>query len=153
MQAIHLLFTLGIFVALTDEKPATETRNLQGTWIVAAAEGRGKPVEQLKGAKVIFSGETVTFNVAGHEESGKYKIDATKKPIAIDIIKKTPDGKMEVDRGIYQLDGNELKLCQGGIDKSRSFPEDKETVVHERKRPLAFDSKQGLLMTLKREQN
>lgn len=152
MKPYWMTMLVGLLVAADDTKTAqaTDRERLQGTWVVVSAEMKGQPFEVLKGSKIVFSGETVTFKAKEQEGKGTFAIDPAAKPRAIDLSKSGEDGKKETDAGVYQLDGDELKLCLGGVKKQRTFPDGKEDSTGS-KRPTGFDSRQGVLLILKRE--
>jgi uncharacterized protein (TIGR03067 family) len=147
------VISLGMGADDTKNPSDLEKDKLQGTWIVESIEVDGKPLdgELIKDATIAFSGDLITAKFQDQSKLGKFRLDATKKPKEIDLLNDdaTAD-KKEVDRGIYQLEGDALKLCLGGATKSRSFgdAEEKSTV---NVRPKAFDSRQGALAVLKRK--
>jgi uncharacterized protein (TIGR03067 family) len=88
---------------------------LQGTWTVVTAEADGKhlPAEQTKSLKLIFHGDKYTFQTPDHGIAGTYKLDPAKKPRAIDATRAEGPDKGKVVLGIYQVDGDQLKMCFG----------------------------------------
>src|SRR5262249_5472560 len=71
--------------------------------------------------KVILTGEKLSFAGGDETPSSNYKLDPSKKPKTIDTV----DDK-ETRKGIYLLDGKELKLCFGSTLHVASFsPGDK----------------------------
>jgi uncharacterized protein (TIGR03067 family) len=114
-----------------------EIRNLQGTWKVIAAESRGeissrKEIEELE---VIFTGNTIHIREAGKvQERFTYKLDPSKTPRAVDFTFTEGKKKGRTDRAIYQLDGNNLKIC---IQENKDAP-----------RPDAFATREGTDLSL-----
>ena len=105
-----------------------DTDQLQGTWVVVAAELNGKSAESTKGDKFTFAGDKITIETKVRKtNSATFKIDPSTNPKQIDIENRTPA------KGIYQLDADQLKLCYGN------------------KRPATFDSHAGLLLVLQRQ--
>jgi uncharacterized protein (TIGR03067 family) len=92
-----------------DEQSKKDRAALQGEWEIVAAESNGEPPPPglLDGAKFAFSGDKLTL--MGKE--GSFELDATKKPRQIDFIR----GKSH-QIGIYELDGDDLKVCVGPAD-------------------------------------
>jgi uncharacterized protein (TIGR03067 family) len=87
---------------------------LQGTWRVLTLEtdglrlGEGRP--ELNDSKVVIVGDTLMLVDPLNNEGRKafdFKLDSSKKPKEIQF---TSD-KKELFRGIYQLDGDDGKLC------------------------------------------
>lgn len=118
---------------------------LQGTWNVTATESDG-----ASGAKEINERTTFTFaKDKMHDqftpEKGKpiritytVSLDATKKPKTIDLTFTDGPLKGEKLNGIYDIDGDTLKLCMGRADA---------------KRPTEFKAPKGsdaVMQTLKR---
>ncbi len=127
-------------------KPKTDNDKLQGTWRVFEMITDGKPnVKEHPDdeADAIFTGDKLVL-VA--QPAGKKfleftnKLDATKKPKAIDLTITGGTGKGKVAHGIYELDGDTLKLC---------LPQDVDAA-----RPTEFTSIEGarhVLFTMRRQ--
>jgi uncharacterized protein (TIGR03067 family) len=145
-----LLFSLA---AVTVGAPAPVPRddgkrdsdNLQGTWQATAGVANGRPVpgEQVQRVKVVFSGDKMSLFPP--DGDGKqtlehtFRVDPSQKPKAIDVTRLEGGGKGKTAQGIYELDGDTLKLCL--------------TSRLEKERPTEFAApkESGLvLMTLKR---
>lgn len=87
---------------------------IQGTWTCVSGEKDGTPIPadvvkqlKLKLTKDKYAtrkGDELLFE-------SEYKLDASKKPAEIDIIGTEGDLKGKAAKGIYQLDGDTLKLC------------------------------------------
>jgi uncharacterized protein (TIGR03067 family) len=92
-----------------DEQSKNDHAALQGQWEIVSAESNGEPPPPglLDGAKFAFSGDKLTL--LGKE--GTFELDAGKRPRQIDFIR----GKTR-QIGIYELDGDSLKLCVGPAD-------------------------------------
>jgi uncharacterized protein (TIGR03067 family) len=67
-------------------------------------------------------------------------LDSTKKPKTVTL---PYEGKV-VFYGIYEVKGDELRVCGDGVDTA--MEKDPET-----RRPKKFDSKEGLLLVFKRD--
>jgi uncharacterized protein (TIGR03067 family) len=93
--------------------------NIQGPWRIVSVELRGQSLtEKLKNHKVVFTKDRMTFK-DGDKDDGEfnYKLDSTKKPRWIDLDLK---GRGKIARGIYDLDGDNLKICHPDPEKDRS---------------------------------
>jgi uncharacterized protein (TIGR03067 family) len=145
---LTLLAAVLVAADAPDEAVKKEKQQLQGTWVAESVVVKGKANEKLKGAKFNFSGDKVTMEFEGKKQEGTYTIDATKSPKHIDLTF-LRDGRKDLDRGIYQIEGDTLKMCvRGGY---RKF--DREGKLVEEKvadRPEKFDAEDSLI-TLKRE--
>jgi uncharacterized protein (TIGR03067 family) len=87
---------------------------LEGTWVVVSVTVDGKEVDRGKGGKFIFEGKTVMFNDPKADHKGTITIDP--KKMTIDI---KPDDKDKPMKGLYQLKGDELKMCFARPGKDR----------------------------------
>lgn len=89
--------------------PAGDVAKLQGTWNVVAGESNGEPAPQgmLNGATISFAGKRSVM--MGKE--GTFEIDEHKQPHGIEFDRA---GSKQI--GIYQLSGDDLKICVGPAD-------------------------------------
>jgi uncharacterized protein (TIGR03067 family) len=152
LAAVGLL-TVAAPQARAQDTPESEAKKLQGAWIVDAAEVQGEAFAEVRGAKVTFAGDKVTMESKERKVTGTFKVDPKAQPRQMNIApgKETPDEPpME---GIYAWDGDKLKLLFSGNEVKETTDGSGKTVreVIPGKRPTAMDSKQGLLMTLKRQ--
>ena len=113
-----------------------DRERLHGTWSVVSAERNGEkvPEAQAQKMKIEFKGDTVTVQTGKGSEEATFKLDPTQKPAAIDITAAAEKKWL----GIYQLEGDTLKVCWSDGDQ----------------RPTEFASKAGSrarLMVLKRD--
>lgn len=95
---------------------------LQGTWKVTASEQDGEKVlaADLKDLFLIIKGDAISIKEGGKaEERFAFQIDPTKKPKEIDLTIKFGPAKGRVDRAIYQLDGDTLRIC---IQSAKNAP-------------------------------
>jgi uncharacterized protein (TIGR03067 family) len=107
---MSLLFLLPACSGKGEVSPAQEEATkkdhaaLQGEWEIVSAESNGEPPPPgfLNQAKLTFSGDKATL--MGKES--RFELDASKTPRQIDFIL----GKSR-QWGIYELDGDSLKLC------------------------------------------
>jgi uncharacterized protein (TIGR03067 family) len=139
------LLALAVFVAvgLVRADAKKEGESLQGTWDLTAVVGGGKsvPPEKVKGVKVVFSKDKMSLVSPGDEPKREFtfKLDPTTKPKAIDLTALDGGFKGKTNPGIYQLEGDILKLCM------RNEPT--------KERPTKLVSPEGsdlILMTLKK---
>jgi uncharacterized protein (TIGR03067 family) len=103
------------------EKPKSDKEKLQGTWTVVAAEKAGvkSSPEAVKNMKVIIEGDTIEIDDGKKKEKVSFVLDPMKKLREIDLV----EGKLPHALGIYELDGDNLKLCwqKGGRTRPTEF--------------------------------
>ena len=90
-------------------KPVKDDDAIQGMWRVEKYEGTdGPPPDEVAKARIVFGDGKVTTLMAGAPEDNPlpYTLDPTAKPKAIDFTEKAG-----VLAGIYELDGDTLRLC------------------------------------------
>jgi uncharacterized protein (TIGR03067 family) len=96
-----------------------DAKKLAGTWQVIAveADGRKGSEEELKGLKYVFDAEGgwKLQNNGDTIAEGTYKLASSKKPKAIDykITWTASDDKDKISLGVYEIDGDTLRVCRG----------------------------------------
>lgn len=109
------LFAAGLLAA-DDKKDAPEDA-LVGTWALEKFEtgkpGSGLPADDVAKIKLVIKkgGKLTLIQADGKEKESTFKLDPISKQKAIDIT-----GDTNTSLGLYELDGDVLKLCmaQGG---------------------------------------
>jgi len=116
-----------------DDKVKEETNKLQGNWGVTTAErdGTKAPAEEIKKVTVTIKGDKLiahkTENAGKPEEKineMSFTIDPTQKPKWIDVTYTDGERKGESSQGIYDLEGDTLKIC---MSRGNNRPNDFET--------------------------
>jgi uncharacterized protein (TIGR03067 family) len=101
---------------------AKEVRKFQGTWTFESCETGGKelPVGEFKGLILTFEGDKHTVK-KGDEviQVGTQKLDPSKSPKTIDVTLAEGPNKGAVMLGIYEIDGDTLKVCFDPQGKKR----------------------------------
>jgi len=99
-----------------------EVKKFQGTWTFESSESGGKelPADELKGVILIFEGDKHTLK-KGDEviQVGTQKIDPSKSPKTIVVTMIEGPNKGKVMLGIYEIDGDTLKVCFDPQGKKR----------------------------------
>jgi uncharacterized protein (TIGR03067 family) len=114
-------------VAQGDDAKKDVAKKLTGTWIVESATLNGKEIFPRKDGQVVFSEDQVTTSPAkGKGWTQKFTIDPSKKPneINFEFVGEVPKA-FQKDRtllkGIFELDGDSLKLCLRGGKRPTEF--------------------------------
>ncbi len=99
-----------------------ELRRFQGTWTFESSEAGGQqlPAGGLKELVLTFEGNKHTVR-KGDEvvQVGTQEIDPSKSPKAIDVTLTEGPNKGAVMLGIYEIDGDTLKVCFDPRGKKR----------------------------------
>jgi uncharacterized protein (TIGR03067 family) len=99
-----------------------EAKKFQGAWTVESSETGGNkvPADDLKGLIVTFEGDKHTVK-SGDEvvQVGTQKLDPSQSPKAIDVTMTEGPNKGDVMLGIYEFDGDTLKVCFDPKGKKR----------------------------------
>jgi uncharacterized protein (TIGR03067 family) len=130
LLAMMLIPPLPVADGPRSEASERELRRHQGTWIVTSMvrEGQEAPAEIVASIRRIVEGEHVVWKRDGKRFAGTaLELDPAADPKAIDVI---PDGgpsRGEKVRGIYELDGETLRICMAGPgqDRPKAFRADK----------------------------
>ena len=116
MQALAVVALVGI-IALAGGDDVTQAIKkdraaLQGTWKVTESVSKGEkaPPEELF---LIFRGDVILVREEGKTaENFSFLLNPTKKPKEIDLDDQgRRASKGRLDRGIYKIDGDTLRIC------------------------------------------
>ena len=102
-----------------------DAKKLQGTWEIVSSEDGGDKVASEVGGKVVISADKITLAVGEKRASIRYKLDPTKTPKWIDLVNEQD----EMAPGIYELDGDTLKICfpESGKERATKFESKKNS--------------------------
>jgi uncharacterized protein (TIGR03067 family) len=146
-RKLPLLLAVGLLLAADapkDDPGKKELDKIQGTWTTSSIEYNGKSFDDLaKDLQFVFKGDTATVegnaNVRKDYATLTFKLDPSVTPKQLDLTVKAGGQKDAVMQGIYELKGDELRLC---------------VLVFGRDRPTEFAAPAGsvtALVVLKRE--
>ena len=128
---------------LADDKAdlEKELKKFQGAWTIESSETGGQkiPADQLKEFIVTFEGDKHTLKMGDKVfQVGTQKIDPSKSPRTIDVTMTEGPEKGAVMLGIYEFDGDTLKVCFDPKGKMRptefKSPEGSEIFLNVHKR-------------------
>ena len=128
----------GLLFAADRTEPASDADHdlIKGRWKVVSSEEAGRAQQFGNGAHFLITADTFSIKPSqGDPLKLKYKLDTTQQPKAIDTFHAIDPGNPIVQRGIYSLEGDDLKLCIAGSGQPR---------------PQKFDSNAGVLLKLRR---
>jgi uncharacterized protein (TIGR03067 family) len=117
-----------------DDAAKEELKKFEGTWKLVSTEHDGEkaPEEAIKTAKAMTKGGKVMLSVDGKTiMEVDIMVDPTKKPKTIDATVTSGPDKGKKTVGIYEIDGDMLKIC-----------------FAEKERPTEFSAKKGSSCTL-----
>jgi len=151
---LHAVVILGfgcLVAALTigragaqDDAAKNELKKLEGTWATVSIEAAGQKLtdeDKIKTRKLTMKGEKYTLKVGDETVQGTIEINPTKKPKTIDVKPDSGSNKGKTLLGIYELDGDNLKICLAAPGKERptafgTAPEiGQQLVVYKREKP------------------
>ena len=146
-----LLWVLAFGSDRADAAGKKELAKLEGTWTIVKMEINGNSLleKDKPESKIVIKDGKVTSDAKEAPKDGaelSKVLDPSKKPKQITVPNfEGGDPKKGVTLiGIYELDGDELRVCVQAVETANLKEREKE-------RPTAFDSKQGVLLVFKRE--
>ena len=97
-----------------------ELKKFEGTWTMLYAERNGVLAreEAIKNIRVIIKGDKFTIKEGDSTVEGSLVVDPSKEPRAYDA-KATQNGEKLTTVGIYEFDGDTLKVCYTREDGER----------------------------------
>src|SRR6476620_10315685 len=111
--------------------------SLEGVWEVMSvvSDGVTLPLEAIQGGKAVFAAQKMTLISPDGKERTEYaiRLDPSTNPKTIDITSMAGSFKGETGRGIYELRGNMLWLCQPhqpGTPRPRAFAAPQGSGLH-----------------------
>ena len=124
-RTLSLVLAAGLVVAAAaaQESGGPDLKQLQGTWTVVALteSGRKAPPEALKGTRMTVKDTAYRFVGGEDNYQGNLKLDPTQSPKHLDATFVDDSGAEKGKAyGIYELQGDTLKLCWR--DKSKDRP-------------------------------
>jgi uncharacterized protein (TIGR03067 family) len=127
--SLAILAVIATSAAADKQLPREDARKdlaaLQGTWNLVAMEAEGDPVppEDFKGWHAVYEGDALSlWSETEVRRRGIVTLDPSRQPRAINTWDLDGPYEDETVKGIYQLNGDSLKLCFSRPGQAR--PED-----------------------------
>jgi uncharacterized protein (TIGR03067 family) len=108
-RRLCVLLLASFSLGADDAKEDKET--LQGRWTVVTAERDGRAFPEAKEDRIVFAGDKLTVKIKDRMHDATYQLDPNKHPKRIVIV--SADAQEKPLKGIYQLEGDSLKICLG----------------------------------------
>jgi uncharacterized protein (TIGR03067 family) len=107
-----------------DDAVKEEMKKFDGTWQLVSSERDGEkaPAEAIKTAKAVGKAGKVTMSVEGKTVmEADFTVDPTQKPKTIDATATSGPDKGKKSLGIYEFDGDMLKICYSEKERPKEF--------------------------------
>ncbi len=107
---LGLAFAVGAPTTKDKDKPAAK---IDGSWVIDMVEGKDANDLPKGVLTMTFAEGKVTIKMDGKADPGEkadFTVDASKKPAHIDIKPAGAPPELVI-RGIYEIDGDTLKIC------------------------------------------
>jgi uncharacterized protein (TIGR03067 family) len=114
--------TLGPAELRADDTSAADLARMQGDWMVASMKTGGMDVPADDAQALFRTVNGNEYSVARYTKivvRGTFKLDATQSPKTIDSTPAPPGDPTKPIRGIYEFDGERLRICNAGPGQPR----------------------------------
>jgi uncharacterized protein (TIGR03067 family) len=121
-----MLLGLAFLMVSASDPPRSDLEKLQGTWLLVAMEtdGENVPAEDFKDYKSVYEENRLTL-LAGDRvrRKGIVTLESSRKTKAINTWDQDGPYADQTVPGIYELDGDTLKLCfaRPGDERPKEF--------------------------------
>jgi uncharacterized protein (TIGR03067 family) len=139
-----MLMALVTLALIAADEPKADLGKIQGAWMVVSGESDGKkePDRLSAASQFVFDDDQLSIKILGASfAKATLTLDSKKKPRELNAKNTEGPTKGVTLKGIYELDGDDLKICWG---------------IKGGPRPTAFSTSAGSgrrLFVLKREKS
>ncbi len=119
------LLIVGLVIAADEGKDSAakkERQQLEGSWTMVSMVRNGEKTEGEEAKKftlVVDGDKYVLKNEDSAIGRGTTKIDPSKTPKTIDIMPSEGENEGKTEQGIYELNGDDYKICFAGPEGRR----------------------------------
>jgi uncharacterized protein (TIGR03067 family) len=119
-----IMATLTLTMASADDNDAEkEVKKLQGTWKLVKFEtppDKQPPEGTIEKMRIVFADNKLIIRVGDEVvDETTFKLDRTKSPKWFDTISTVGPNKGKTAEGIYEIKGDDLKICIGPPGQKR----------------------------------
>jgi uncharacterized protein (TIGR03067 family) len=144
------VLTLLLLTSCAGKSSQPDTKLIVGEWVVVDFQTpKAEEDRSQRRKKASISAGTWSQQFQGEQfVDFEYTLDPSKSPKQIDLTSTAPDGKRLTVRGIYEFtDPDRMRVCLGTspLVEKKGKPDYVESV-----RPVAFEAKDGPLITYRR---
>jgi uncharacterized protein (TIGR03067 family) len=110
-----------VLIAANAPKDEAAKKELDGTWSVMSSESDGRKAskDDIKMVRLVFAGATLTTKRGDKSAESAIVIRPGEKPKEIDVIPGDGPDKGKKLQGIYELNGDNLRICLSKPGKKR----------------------------------
>lgn len=121
LSAAYVGFLALCLAAPSPEDLEKELGRLEGTWKFTSIQADGTKLadDVVRGARLRIAGKRFTFRVDKELHDGIINVDPTQKPKTIDVTFTSGIDKGKSALGIYELSGDQFRVCIGIVGKER----------------------------------
>ena len=121
-----LVCVAGLLISLGAVAQGPKPSPIQGVWVVKEARRDGKDANELAGHRVILAKErfVITSKDGKPVYAGSYRTDAGKVPPTIDFVHTLGTYKGKTWKGIYELTGDTMRICDNAPNLEGPRPMD-----------------------------
>jgi uncharacterized protein (TIGR03067 family) len=121
-----LVIMPALFLVSAGEPTRSDLEKLQGTWVLVAMqrEGEDVPPEEFKGWTAVYETNRISLHDGERvRRRGIVTLDPSRKPKAVNTWDQDGPFEDQTVPGIYELDGDILKLCfsRPGSERPKEF--------------------------------
>lgn len=105
------------------QEVAIQAESLDGTWQLVAGTDDGKvlPAEVVRTGRLVIHGNEHTLHLGAVQRKGMFTLTPTAKPKLVDAADVDGPFKGKPRLGIYELNGNELKISLSAPGEARAL--------------------------------